>query len=672
MKTIKQILGVRTLCLGFALAAATIVAGSIADARIVRFEISRVESPTFEGRSFGDVGTYEKIVGRAYGEIDPLDRVNADITDITLAPTNENGKVEYSTDVYILKPVDMSKGNGRIFYEVVNRGSKTVTGTWLGVGGSNPTTAAQAGDGLPMRLGYTMVWSGWEDQSILPTGGNTMNASFPIALNPDGSRIVGRTIVETIFDNTTTMTVTLRYPVATLDKSQHSLLVHNHHDEPLVTVPASDWSFDNERTLRINRTSPFLSAYDAGAAYQFIFLATDPVVNGLGYAAPRDVVSFLRHDNSAMNPLKGGIQYAIAHGYSQSGRYLKEFIQGGFNEDEDGRMVFEGVNPHAAGSNGNRLGERFGDSNVGGRGYEAHDIGKFEFPFTYPVLFDPISGKTDGILARCRATETCPRVMHTDGSAEWSTKAASLIVTDSSGNDLDLNRLAPEVRVYFFASVQHAPVATPVQEAFCQQLSNPNPWRHNLRALFVVLDEWATMGKRPPPSTYPKLSDGTRVRTPVTAASLGWPAIPGVTFTGFYNQRALEDTSILPPVPIPGTNYGMGLPKADADGNDIAGIRSPLVEVPVATYTGWAVRRAGFAEGEECDNRGQYIAFPATQADRLATGDPRLSIEERYRNHGQYVSRVARAADRLVRQRFLLEEDAQAFIKAAAESDIGK
>jgi hypothetical protein len=631
-----------------------------------------VESPNFEGLSFGSVGQYEKIRARAYGEVDPADPRNAIITDIALAPRNQNGNVEYSTDVYILKPINMSNGNGRIFYEVVNRGSKLVNSPFLGVGGSNPTTAAQAGDGLPFRLGYTMVWSGWEDQTILPSGGNTMNASFPVARNPDGTSITGQTIVETIFDNTTTMTLTLRYRVATLDKSQHRLMVRNRNDQALVEVPASDWSFDNERTLRINRRSAFLSAYDAGASYWFIYMAADPVVNGLGFAATRDVISFLRHSNSETNPLRGAINFAIGHGFSQSGRYFKEFIQDGFNEDEDGRKVFEGINPHGAGSNGNRVGERFGDSNVGGRGYEAHELGKFEFPFTYPVMFDPISGKTDGILARCRASGTCPRVFHTDGGAEWSTKAASLMVTDSAGNDLDLATLAPEVRVYFYASTEHSPPATPSQDPFCQQPRNINPNRHTMRALFVALDQWATANVPPPPSRYPRLSDGTRVRTPVTAATQGWPAVPGVTYTGFYNQRSLIDKSVAPPVEIVGTQYGMGLPKLDADGNELGGIRSTTVQAPLATYTGWAVRRAGFAEGMECDNRGQFLPFRATRAERLAAGDPRLSIAERYPNHGAYVKRVVHAANELVRERFLLEEDAERLKEAAAESAIGK
>jgi len=338
----------------------------------------------------------------------------------------------------------------------------------------------------------------------------------------------------------------------------------------------------------------------------------------------------------------------------------------------DIRLTSWDINPHAAGSNGNRVGERFGDSNVGGRGYEAHYIGKFEWPFTYPVLFDPVSGKKDGLLRRCLETNTCPEVFHTDGSAEWSTKAASLMVTDHAGNDLDLDAFAPDVRVYFFAGVQHAPVATPIKEAFCQQRSNPNPWRHTLRALFVAMDDWATRGITPPLSTYPKLSDGTRVRTPVTAASYGWPAIPGVTFTGFYNQRGLIDTSTLPPTPIPNTDYGMGLPKSDADGNDIAGIRTPLLQVPTATYTGWAVRGPGFAPGGECDNRGQYIAFPATKAERIATGDPRLSVEGRYTNHGTYVNRVTRAAQDLVQGGYLLQEDAKFFRDAAVHGTLGK
>lgn len=661
------------LMLLIALAFATVSTTPAADARIIRLEILSVQSPTFGGLAFGSVGTYEKIFARAYGEVDPSDRRNSLITDIDLAPRNSSGMVEYSADVHIIKPVDLSKGNQRIFYDVVNRGNKG-HGAFNEVGGNNPTTAADAGTGLLMRRGYTLVFSGWEDEGLVPPGNNRALARLPIARNPDGSSVVEHTITEVIFDNANGTDLELTYRAANLDQSQAKMLVHNHTHfigGPLVDrveVPASVWSYVDDTTVRINREDPFLAPYDQGAAYEFIYPAKDPQILGLGLAATRDVVSFLRHDTSAENPLRGAIQYVIAHGSSQSGRYLKGFTYWGFNEDEAGRTVFEGIQPKISGAHAIASNDRFGDTNATGRSYQRHLSAKQEFPFTYEVRFDPISGLTDGIFARCQVTDTCPKVMHTDSANEAYLKPTALVTTDGLGNDI---RLPDNVRVFMVAGTQHGPSSAPQTIATCQQLSNPNPHNPIVRALYMALDDWATRGIRPPASRYPRVSDGTLVPS-LPQSVQGFPVIPGVNYTGWYNPVDLLDKSTLPNMPIPGKSYTVLVPKTDVDGNDIAGVRHPNIEVPIATYTGWALRRAPFAEGEDCALTGQYIPFAATKAERLADDDPRLSLEERYRNHGHYVSRVARAADRLVRQRLLLDEDSVDIITAAAESDVGK
>jgi Alpha/beta hydrolase domain len=675
MKTIEKIIDMcpLSLRLSFALAAATVIAAPVADARIVRLEILSVQSPTFGGMSFGTVGTYEKIFARAYGEVDPTDRRNALITDINLAPRNANGMVEYNVDVHIIKPVDLSKGNQRIFYDVVNRGNKG-HGAFNEVGGNNPTTAADAGSGLLMRRGYTLVFSGWEDEGLVPPGNNRALARLPIARNPDGSSVVEHTITEVIFDNATGTNLTLTYAAANLDQSQAKMLVHNHTQfigGPLVDrveVPTSVWSYVNDTTVRINRGDPFLAPYDQGAAFEFVYPAKDPQVLGLGLAATRDVISFLRHDTSAENPLRSAIKYVIAHGASQSGRYLKGFTYWGFNEDEIGQKVFEGIQPKISGAHAIASNDRFGDTNATGRSYQRHLSAKQEFPFTYGVRFDPISGLTDGIFARCRVTKTCPKVMHTDSANEAYLKPTALVTTDGLGNDI---KLPADVRVFTVAGTQHGPSDTPEVTATCQQLSNPNPHNPVVRALYMALDDWATKGVPPPASRYAKVSDGTLVPS-LPQSVQGFPVIPGVNYTGWYNPVDLLDQSTLPNMPIPGKSYTVLVPRTDVDGNDIAGVRQPSIEVPVATYTGWALRRAPFAEGEDCALTGQYIPFAATRAERLAKGDPRLSVEERYRNHAQYVAGVARAADRLVRQRLLLDEDAEDIVVTAVESDVGK
>lgn len=640
-----------------------------AEARITSLQVVRLESPTFGGATFGDVGAYEKITARAFGEVDPQLPANSLITDIQFAPRNARGMVEYSMDVVILKPIDPSKGSGKIFYEVVNRGNKLSWSTFNQAPAPSHlanTDAVGAGTGLLMRRGYTIVWSGWEDPAIIGANPNLLSASLPRARNADGSSIVEKMIVEQIFDNAAGTNVTLPYRAATLDKSQAYMVIHNHTEfvgGPLVNrvpVPANVWSYVNDTTVRVNRTDPFLAPYDQGAAFEFVYPAKDPIVLGLGFAATRDIVSFLRHSTSSQNPVRNAIRYALGRGDSQSGRYLKGFLYWGFNADEDGRMVFEGVNPHISGSHAIATNDRFGDANATGRSYQRHLSAKMEFPFTYEVRTDPFLGVSDGILARCQRTGTCPKIMHTDSGNEPYLKPVSLLTTDGPGNGTmptDLT-LPANVRVYVIGSTQHGPANTisTTPSGVCQQPANPNQWAPYVRALGIALDAWVSQAAAPPESSYARVDDGTLVRS-LPQANQGFPVIPGVNYTGWYNPVDVLDKSVLPSLPVPGKSYTVLVPKADADGNDIPGIRTLDVQVPLATYTGWALRRAPFAADEDCALTGQYIPFATTRDERLVTGDPRLSIEERYPSFGQYYSRVIRAIDGLVRDGYMLCED---------------
>ncbi|MSR19367.1 MAG: hypothetical protein EXR91_00090 [Gemmatimonadetes bacterium] len=637
---------------------------------LTRLEVIDVESPTYEGRSFGDVGTYEVIYATAWFTLDPADRRNALITDIDKAPRNADGMVEFSTDVHIIKPVDMSRANGRMFYEVVNRGNK---GGFNGVGDNDPSLSAAAGDGLLMRQGYAMVWSGWEDERLRPRGDHGVVATLPVARNADGSSIVGETIFETIFDDTTDSTFTLPfYKAASLEQPQARMLVRNHTKwvgGPLVEraeVPRSAWSFVDESTVKINRRDPFLAPYDAGAAFELIYQAKDPTVLALGHAATRDLVEFLRHDTSEANPLRGAIQYAISTGNSQSGRYLKDFLYWGFNEDSQGRKVFEGMMPVVSGAHGMPLNERWGDADATGRSYERELTSKLEFPFTYGVQTDAVTGFTDGLLARCQTSDTCPNVIHVDGANEVFLKGHGLLTTDGLGNDIEL---PPNVRVYQVASVQHGPAQAARPTATCQQLTNPNQSRPHLRALLLALDAWSTAGTLPPASRHARVGDGTLVPS-LPQAGMGFPEIPGVRYTGWHVNVAVKDKTSLPNRFIEGKEYTVLVPKTDADGNDLAGIRTVEVQVPIGTYTGWALRRAPFAEGEDCALTGQFIPFARTGAERAANRDPRLSIEERYASHAEYVTKVGEAADRLVSEGIMLQEDAESIKQAAAASDV--
>ena len=667
----------RPMRLRVAVLAGALSLASLAEARITQLQVTRFESPTFGGATFASVGAYEKITARAFGEVDPTLPANALITDIQFAPRNARGMVEYSTDVFILKPIDPSKGSGKVFYDVVNRGNKGSYTTFNQAAAPSSvanTDAAGAGTGLLMRRGYTIVWSGWEDSAVIGTGANTLGATLPIARNPDASSIVDRMIVEQIFDNATGTDFTLPFAAASLDQSQAYMVVHNHTPfvgGPLVnrvTVPTTVWSYLNNTSVRINRAAAFLAPYDQGAAFEFVFPAKDPIVEGLGFAATRDLISFLKHDTSTQNPVRNAIQYALGRGDSESGRYLKGLLYWGFNADEGGQIVFDGMSPHISGAHAIATNDRFGDANATGRSYQRHLSAKMEFPFTYGVRTNVFTGAIDGIMKRCLVNNTCPKITHTDSGNEPYLKPVSLITTEGPGNGaMPADIVLPaNVRVYTIGNSQHAPLAnvSTALSGTCQQPGNPNQWAPHVRALGIALDDWVTAGVAPPTSRYARVDDGTLVPS-LPQAGLGFPSIPGVTYTGWYNPVDELDKSVLPSMPVAGQSYTILVPKTDSDGNSLSGIRTADVQVPIATYTGWALRRSPFAANEDCALTGQYIPFPVTRAQRLASGDPRLSVQERYGSIGNYNFAYALAVKRLIADRTLLAEDGGAMVTAA-------
>ncbi len=647
-----------------ALAFAIGLCASAAQARIVRIQITRVESPTFEGRSFGDVGQYEKLVGRAFGEVDPADPRDAVIVDIGLAPRNASGMVEYSIDIYILKPVDSSRGNGRVFFEINNRGNKlSLGGVNDSLGGNDPTTAADAGNGFLMEQGYTIVWSGW-DATVTP-GVNRLTITVPVAKNPDGSSITGPSLEEFVIDDSTTMTGPLTYPAADLDKSRASLSVRNHYSDPPTPIAATGWEYVDARTIRL---LPVGTPFQRGSLYEFTYPAKDPIVAGLGFAATRDFAAFLHwaatDDFGTPNPLGGEVEFIYTFSISQPARYMHDFLYLGFNEDEQGQRVFDN---YIGGGSGGFFNYRFAQTGRTHRQHIARWYPEYQFPFANQIIFDPVTGQTDGRLRRCLATDTCPKIFETNSENEYWAKAGSVLHTDALGNDLNLQE-APNARIYLFSSLTHGPASG---LGICQRPRNPILPNPGHRALLVALDEWVSQGIDPPRSRIPRQSNGTLVPS-LPQESVGFPQIPGITYNGLMHTGDLFDygplfdqgiLTILPPV-VTDSAYVALVPKTDGDGNDIAGVRFPDIAVPLATYTGWALR-AGPAADDGCDAAGQRIDFAQTRAERLANGDPRLSIEERYETHEQYVRQVERAARRLVRERFLLEEDAQRFIQAA-------
>ena len=646
-----------------------LAAPAAADARVTRIEIERVESPTFEGRSFADVGPYEKLVGRVHAEVDPDAPENAVIADIELAPRNARGMVEYSADIIILRPVDPSRGNGRLFYETNNRG-RLLSLNRLNdapTASSDPTAAGDAGNGFLMRQGYTFVASGWDATASSADG--RLNITLPVAVNPDGSPIVGPSLEELVIDNDDTATGRLTYPAATLDTTQATLMVRTRYGDAPQPLDAGAWEYVDARTIRL---LPAGTAFRQGSLYHLTYPATEPMVAGLGMAAVRDAVAFLRHaaadDAGNANPLAGRIRRAYAFAISQPARFMRDVVHYGFNADETGRRVFDGVLNWIGGASGAFVNYRFAQPHRTQRQHIARWFPERPFPFAYNVVHDPVTDQTDGRLRRCLDSDTCPQILEANSSNEYWVKASSLLHTDTLGDDLPD---PPNVRLYLFSSFPHSGGSRQRGMGICQQPRNTLEAEPVLRALLVALDEWVTSGKEPPASRVPRRADGTLVEA-LPREHLGFPAIPGVHYDGLLSTGDLLDfgpragngiLSVLPPeITEP---YPALVPRTDADGNDMAGIRVPDVAAPLATYTGWAVRAAEYAGNDLCDAAGQELAFPGTRDERLAQGDPRPSIEERYGGRDGYVSAVEQAVRGLQQDRLLLAEDAERIIAAA-------
>ena len=663
---------------------AVLALGVPAEARITRIEIARTES-AFAGTTFGDTGAYELLSGTAYGNVDPDDAHDAVIQDIGLARRNARGKVAYSMDLVILKPVRMARGNGTLLYDVVNRGRRVALSMFnLGATGGNE--AADAGDGFLERHGFTIVWSGW--QGDLLRGAIRLNA--PVAHAADGGAITGRVRKEfELFNAATTLGLGdtdlgrgLPYASVGTDNAGDVLTVQRRQSDTPETMPHTDWALA-DCTKRPFPGVPSTThvclkgGFDTDHIYQIIYTAKDPKVLGLGLAATRDLMAFLRYadkdDAGNANPLAGSVRWTLAHGTSQSGRYLRSFLHLGFNQDERGRKVFDGMNVHVASAR-NGLNERFGQPGTDSLQHEDHLAPMQDAPFTWGVRHDPVSGTTDGILARCQATRTCPEIFQTLSSNEYWNQRMSLDTTNGTERDVEIPK---NVHIYHFASTQHA-VGLPA--GICQQPGNPNRYNYALRALLLHLQGLVAHGTTPPASRYPRIADDTLVLPDREAT--GFPEIPGVTYTELVNNLPIErrgqhfdparETGILdePPVPEDALRYAVRVPKVDADGNEVDGIRSVTLQAPLGTYTGWNLRKVGYAEGELCYLVGSFIPFAATRAEREAAHDPRPSLEERYGSHDGYVAAVEKAVAEQVSAGFLLPEDAGYAVAQARASGV--
>lgn len=658
--------------------------GRAVEAAVTRFEIQTRE-PFAEGKEFGAAGAYERIVGRVYYEIDPELPQNRNVVDIDLAPRNERGNVELWGDLFILAPRDLSKGNGALMYDVNNRGNKLALRFFNNAsGGNDPRTAEHAGDGFFMRHGFTVVWSGW-DGELLP-GGNRLRLAPPVARHGDRP-ITGPVRCEIVPNRSLTRTVVNwenhgSYRPTETGLKEATLTHRVRPGDPRVPIPREKWTLqvtdvksDSPSQLpKVELEMP--DGLKRGHIYELIYEAQDPLVHGTCFTALRDLISAIKHGGGENNPLLVNSQPAIrrAHGFgvSQSGRFLREFLYWGFNEDEQGRQVFDGVIPHVAGGGLGSFNHRFAQPTRHVTQHDHHDYPADRFPFTYETQHDPLSKQTAGILDRAVASGTAPLVLHTQSSAEYWTRSGSLAHTDPLGQR-DA-RIPNNVRIYMFGGTQHGPSGWPPTRGEGQNLANPGDYRPFLRSLLLALDRWAKDGTPAPPSVYPTIEAGALVAW--NQSSTGFPDIPGVRYPTViqqppfwdYGPRWLTEQIVDQQPPIPRGDYRVLVPRCGPDGNEVGCLSPPEVAVPVATYTGWNLRtKDAGAEGELVSLRGSYIPFPITKADREQTEDPRLSLEERYGMLDEYLKQLEAKCRELEAGGYLLPDDVERTLQIQVE-----
>ncbi|WP_158746229.1 alpha/beta hydrolase domain-containing protein [Acidisphaera sp. L21] len=680
-----------------ALAMLTSLGATAAQARVVRIVVDKVTSPNFEGQSFGSAGAYEKVEGHIVGEVDPAQDENRLIQDLSLAPRTPRGTVAYTADFLLLKPIDPAKGNGFLDLSLPNRG-RTLGLAYnvgaphvAGLDSVNPTTRADAGDGFLMRRGYSVLYIGW--QADLAGGRGLIRLHAPVA-TANGQPITGPVRVTAIVERPEqTIGIAgggapqVAYPAAQLDEPGATLRHHGSTGAPWVEVPRADWAFAGcEATAFPGKPDPVRicarDGFDPSQVYELSYTARDPLVLGLGLSAIRDAAAFFRHEAKdeagVANPLAGHVQHVVVTGESQDGNLMRNIVQLGFTRDEAGRPAFDGMMAHLSGKR-TPITIRFGAPGATTTLFEGPMLPGHERPLTWSSEADPVTGVRAGLLDRCMATNSCPKIINTWTSTEYRQYAIAYTAVDPSGQH-DLT-LPPNVRAYFLTGSQHGTWDSQTKRippGVCENAKNNGPNAESQRALLVAMEDWVAEGTEPPPSRIATLAAG-QLAAP---GAIGFPTIPGVTYTAralvpaaidFGPQyRAVDQSGILalPPHVVASDAYRPLVPKVDADGNETAGVRPTALQAPLGTYTGWNLRRAGYGAGELCGLSGSFIPLAQTKAERDGSGDPRLSIAERYGTHDGYVAAVRSAAGSLRDARLLLPEDADRLVREAEASDV--
>jgi len=638
----------------------------------VRAEVVRVEvksrADVLAGKSFGATGAYEKLSGKIYFAVDPRNSANQIVNDIDKAPRNAAGKIEFSSDFYILKPKDPNHGNGSILYEVSNRGNKGMLGFFDFASASpDPQNGSDFGDGFLLEQGFTLLWVGW--QFDVPNRDGTLRTYVPVAREADGRPIRGLVRsdfepVEKISEASLADRAHMAYAVADPRDPANALTVRDSADGPRRVIPRDQWEFSAD-----GRSVRMASGFEPKKIYEVVYRSQDPPVAGLGLAGVRDTISYLKYGSASdLSITAGAIKRAIGFGASQSARFLRTYVYDGFNEDESHRKVFDGMMIERAASARGSFNVRFAQPSRDGDPWANFLYPVNIFPFSDIAQLDPETGRRDGLLTHRMKEQFWPKIMYTNSSYEYWGRVASPFHTTIDGKE-DLS-LPPNVRAYLFAGAQHGPAAFPPPRTVGQQLNNPLEYRWAMRKLLVSMNRWIADGTEPPPSALPRIADATLI----ARDQLKFPKIPNVTVPAApqmarradYGPDFAKKGIVAYEPPRLGSAFPAFIPQADPDGNDIPGIRMPELLVPLATFTGWNLYndRSG-PTNVMSTTTGSFIPFARTRVDRERTGDPRASIEERYKNKEDYLDRLTKSANELASQGYLIKEDIPRIVQQA-------
>lgn len=646
--------------------------GAAADlpARVVRTEITSRQD-VLGGKSFGAAGAYERITGVVYFSLPVANPHNAAIVDLKNAVNLRGGEVEFSADFVAIRPKDPKLGNGTLLLENPNRGQSRIValvdgGTWNADG--------DAGDAWLLRRGFTFVSLGWQWDA---TGKGALQFHAPIA-KENGRTITGLVRGDVMLPNAAEeiplghlMRGNLggnEYAVSAPDDERNVLTVRPTRDAQRTLIPRSEWQFAHTVDGKLEPSDRFIhlkGGFQPGRIYEYVYVAADPVVAGGGFAAVRDFASYAKHDRNAVTPA----QRVIAEGISQNGRFLRDFLYEGFNADEEGRMALDGVLAHVAGAGRGSFNYRFAQPSRDAQPTSSVFFPTDIFPFTDEDETDPETGARGGLLDRATASGTVPKIFLSNTSYEYWGRACALIsVTADGKRDAEIS---PNVRIYHLTGLQHFsgpfPPARGQGDLAGQEPESPLPVRFFWRAMIANMDAWLRKNTAPPKSSYPRIADGNLVPLDKWA----FPHLPGVNLPHEANGAFRLDygpgwqkgiLSVQPP--RVGAEFPVLVPQVDADGNERDGVRLPEITVPLATVTGWNLRDPAIgAPSERVAFEGSWIRFAKTAEERKASGDPRLSIAERYAGQADYMKRYEEALDQLITERWILPEDREALVE---------